>query len=121
LCGLAIVASAAGLGALLHGAEPGAAAASAALVYAMLRFGLEQLRDEPRFSRWRLTRGQLVAVPIAFVTIAFWSRMPHTPAVESASARLDLLAALALWPAMLALCAIVFAVCGYHRREVGRW
>jgi phosphatidylglycerol:prolipoprotein diacylglycerol transferase len=117
---LALGAAAVGLATLARGAAPGAATAGALLVYGTLRFGIEHWRDEARVTRFRLTKGQLLSLPIALAGIALWLRVARVePTIAAVSFDSSVLAI--HWPALIAVFVFAFVVCGFHRREVGRW
>lgn len=116
---VALVAACAGQLALLHGCAAGAASLTSALTYTVLRFGVECSRDEARFTPWQLTRGQCVALAAAPLVCALWFVLPAEGTV--AALVCDWYSLGAYWPALLSIAALAFAVCGYHRNEVGRW
>ncbi len=115
-----LVAALAGFAALAHGAVAGAASLTSLLVYFLQRFAVECLRDEPRFTAWRLTRGQLVTLSLAPLMLGSWFGLPSTSATP-AGLSWDWAALARHWPVLAALGALVLAVCGYHRKEVGKW
>lgn len=99
----------------------GAVACLVVLLYGLLRFGSDCLRDEPRFTRWELTAGQLASVgtaAVAWTALFFLDGPPGwaRPAWELQAG--DLLRGL---PGAAAATFLVFAVCGFHWRRVGRW
>lgn len=107
---------------LAHGAPYGFPATLAALFYALARFGIEGLRDEQRFFDGRLTRGQVLAAllggsALAVLAFAPFGERTGLEFVNSIAPR----ALAELWPLPLVTALPVFFVCGYHRREVGRW
>ncbi|HET9929561.1 MAG TPA: prolipoprotein diacylglyceryl transferase family protein [Polyangiaceae bacterium] len=107
---------------LVQGAPRGFSAAFTAVVYGLSRFGLEGLRDEPRFFDGRLTRGQILAALIGVSALALLAFAPFgsRTGLEFVTS-LDP-SALRAFPWLPALAALpVFTVCGYHRRDVGRW
>lgn len=97
---------------------PGAATALVFLGYGVGRFGIEVLRDEPRFSRVALTRGQFAALGVIVASqLLLFSLSAAGPRVVPAMG----------WPSMLHLAValgcglLTFVVCGLHVRTVGRW
>lgn len=116
--GLAASLSALGFTLLAHAALPGAVSASVLLAYATLRFGIEHFRDEPRLWRPAFTRGQLLSLPIAVLALLLLVSLPPG-AVTPVAADFSVLPALG--PVFAAVGAFAFVVCGFHRREVGRW
>lgn len=99
----------------------GTVACVVVLLYCLLRFATDCLRDETRFTPWRLTAGQIASLGTAAVawTALFllegptgWAR----PAWELAAA--DVLRGL---PAAVSATLVVFVACGFHWRRVGRW
>jgi drug/metabolite transporter (DMT)-like permease len=110
------------LATLRAGAPSGVSAALATLVYATGRFGLESLREEPRFLGERFTRGQLASAFLAAAALALLLLEPSGFASSPAPALvLDLGAAWRELPVIGLVFAVVFAICGYHRGAVGRW
>jgi len=107
---------------LTRGARPGFATQVGMLVYGLGRFGIETLRDEPRFIRALLTRGQLAAavvVALALGLLAFGSSAPASAPHFGPIFDLEAIRRHPILP--LACTAIVFSICGYHRRKVGSW
>jgi prolipoprotein diacylglyceryltransferase len=88
------------------------------LVYGLVRVGLEYWRDEARVTALGLTMGQLLSLPIALGGLALWMIVPATAALP---VRVDASVLATYWPTLPVVFALAFAVCGYHRREVGRW
>jgi prolipoprotein diacylglyceryltransferase len=117
---LALVASAVGLVVLFRGGAAGSATAAALLVYGTLRTGVEHTRDEARFGRVELTMGQLFSLPIGLSAMALWLALP-AHAGPLADVRVEVSVLAAMWPALPVLFAMVFAVCGYHKKDVGSW
>ncbi|HEY3500477.1 MAG TPA: prolipoprotein diacylglyceryl transferase family protein, partial [Polyangiaceae bacterium] len=119
LLSAALAAGVAALGGLLltRGALPGAVAAGVLLAYAVARFGLEHFRDEPRLAR-RLTKGQLLCLPVALGSLVLLLALPDA---AFAGVHADFSVLPSLLPAFGAIGALAFLVCGFHRREVGRW
>ena len=91
--------------------------AASALAYGVLRFGVEIWRDEPRFTPWQLTRGQMVSVPMVLAAVGLWFAIDGPPS----PVRFELSALAHALPAALLVALMTFAACGYHRKEVGRW
>jgi phosphatidylglycerol:prolipoprotein diacylglycerol transferase len=113
----ALAAAGAGAVVLARGAAPGSATAIATLVYGLCRFGVEIYRDEPRFTRFALTRGQVVSACLVAAAITLLFAAGGTPAAVA----FDASALATTLPAALAVATVAFLVCGYHRSEVGRW
>ena len=118
--GLAVLVSALGFALLAHGALPGAVTASVLLAYATLRFAVEHLRDEPLFTALMVTKGQLLSLPIALVALLLLIALPHVRH-DLAHVELDATVLGALAPVFGLVSVLAFGVCGFHRREVGRW
>jgi phosphatidylglycerol:prolipoprotein diacylglycerol transferase len=106
---------------LARGAPGGFATALGSLLYALGRFGIECLRDEPRFGPWRLTRGQIAcafAGSASIVGLLSFSdggaaaRGPMPPPEPSR---------MAAWLAVVAASLVAFVVCSLHWKRVGRW
>lgn len=117
---LALLISALGFALLAHRALPGAVSATVLLGYGTLRFGIEHFRDEPRFTWLGVTKGQLLSLPIALAALALLLTLPHLRQ-EHAIVKLQLSALGQQAPVFALVGALAFAVCGFHRREVGRW
>jgi prolipoprotein diacylglyceryltransferase/protein-S-isoprenylcysteine O-methyltransferase Ste14 len=115
---LALGVSTLGLALLARGAAPGAATASVLFVYGTARCGLEHWRDETRLTRARATLGQLLCLPLAAGGLTLWLALP---AAAADAARVDVSVLATTWPTLPLVFALAFAVCGYHRREVGAW
>jgi phosphatidylglycerol:prolipoprotein diacylglycerol transferase len=102
--------------ALAGHSRPGAPALFTMILYSLGRFAIEFLRDEQRFGRFELTRGQIVAgVVFTLSTIGLF----FLPAEGIA-------ASFHVWPvSLLTLAAplvsgmLAFVVCGVHLRNVG--
>ncbi len=107
-------------------AASGVAAILTSLLYCFARFGIECLRDEPRFLRIGLTRGQIVSGGAAGGSIALLLTIPVAPAARAA---LDVASGstasgpggLAQGAVVLAAGAFVFIACSLHWKRVGRW
>lgn len=108
------------LGLLTARTGPGFATAVSALVYALLRFQLEALRDEVRFLSGRLTRGQLLCMAIAGLSLLSLA-LGAGPQTVGEGLRFDLASVREHWGLPLATALPVFLVCGYHRGRVGSW
>jgi len=97
---------------------PGAATALVFLGYAVGRFAIEVLRDEPRFSRFALTRGQFAALGvIAASQLLLFSLPARPPAIAASTGWPTALE----WSVSLGCGLVTFVVCGLHVRTVGRW
>jgi prolipoprotein diacylglyceryltransferase/protein-S-isoprenylcysteine O-methyltransferase Ste14 len=105
---------------LAAGTAPGFATELTALIYALVRFQLEGLRDEARFVSERLTRGQLLSMAIATLALLALSTPQATPGAEN-GLRFDTTALSEHWLLPLLAAVPVFLVCGYHRERVGTW
>jgi phosphatidylglycerol:prolipoprotein diacylglycerol transferase len=115
---LAALIAALGFTLLAQGALPGAIAATMLLAYATLRFAIEQFRDEPRLGAVAFTKGQLLSLPIAVLAVVLFITLP---ASSIAHAEVDVSVLRAVAPVFVAVGVLAFAVCGFHRREIGRW
>jgi len=107
-------------GLLAMGSRPGFATAFSSLVYGLVRFQLEGLRDEVRFVSGRLTRGQLFSMGIAGVALLSMAIEPAALTAWSSLA-FDGAALRQHWALPLLAAVPVFLVCGYHRGRVGSW
>ncbi|HTQ06189.1 MAG TPA: prolipoprotein diacylglyceryl transferase family protein [Polyangiaceae bacterium] len=116
--GSALLVAALGFALLARGALPGAISASVLLAYSTLRFAVEHFRDEPRLSGLTFTKGQLLSSPIAALALALLIALPPGT-VAPAGADASVLPTLA--PVFAAVGVLAFLVCGFHRKEVGRW
>lgn len=102
--------------ALAGRAKPGAPALFVLILYSLGRFAIEFLRDEPRFGRFELTRGQIGSVAVFLLSV---SGLFFLPAVgRAASFHFADVSPLAL-AAPLASALAAFVVCGAHGRRVG--
>jgi len=112
---------------VMASAPPGVAAILASLLYCFARFGVECLRDEPRFFRIGLTRGQIVSGGAAGASIALLLAFPIATASRAASAVSTFsgdragAGALRHGAVILAAASIVFVACSLHWKRVGRW
>ena len=104
----------------LRPAAPGALAAVGGLLYALPRFGIEQLREESRFGRWRLTVGQLGCIAMAvfsFVVLglATGDATPFWPPAL----------AWGRWPWVIACggtaLTTIWVAYGFHWKKIGQW
>jgi prolipoprotein diacylglyceryltransferase/protein-S-isoprenylcysteine O-methyltransferase Ste14 len=99
---------------------PGAATGIIFLLYAVGRFSIEWLRDETRYTRFALTRGQLAAV--ATFAIAQLVLFRVQPGVGGpGSVPWPLVTAPSTWRVALVCGVLVFGVSGLHRRAASRW
>jgi hypothetical protein len=101
-------------------ATPGVGTLVGALAYVFARFGVEVLRDEPRFTRWRLTRGQLACAAGAAVAVIGLLILPARAARPLVPTGITALAP-AVWGAIGFATLATFLVCGVHWGRVGRW
>ena len=103
-------------------AASGVATVIGLLVYALGRFVVESLRDEPRFGASQLTRGQFASVLGALFCLAILLWAPFAIAPPGAA----ILAQPAhpsgtMWLVVAACGLMTFVVCGMHRHRVGHW
>lgn len=91
------------------------------LLYALGRFAIDCLRDERRFRRWRLTAGQIGAALTGGLAIALLLTVHGPPGWSAPAYSVPLFREPVLWAAAVADVALVFLICGFHWREVGRW
>ena len=108
----ALVAALAGL------ARPGLPTLLVLLVYSLGRFAIECLREEPRYTRFELTRGQIASAAVFLVALVLLFFLPAEGI--AASFHLTAFSPLTL-VAPLASGALTFVVCGVHHRHVGTW
>lgn len=101
---------------------PGALTAFGVLVYGLGRASVESTREEARYGRWCLTRGQLASLGLAALGLVATLGLPDAagswpvPAWRApASAWLDTL------PTALVCGTLVLLVTGVHGRRIGRW
>jgi phosphatidylglycerol:prolipoprotein diacylglycerol transferase len=104
--------------ALAGHAGPGAPTLFVMILYSLGRFAIEFLRDEPRFGRFALTRGQILAGLVFTLSTIGLFFLPAEGV--AASFHLSPVSPLTL-AAPLASGMIVFLVCGVHLRRVGSW
>ena len=101
---------------VLFQSAPGGATLVGSLLYATARFGVECLRDEPRFAG--MTRGQPVPRRVALAAAILLGRphatTPYTHVIVTSSSPVA-------WAAVLSVSFAVFLICGVHVRRVGRW
>lgn len=107
-------------------AASGVAAILTALLYCVTRFGIECLRDEPRFFRLGLTRGQIVSGAAAGSSIALLLTFPVAPASRTAfdvatGSTAGGPGGLVEGAVVVSAAAIVFIACSVHWNRVGRW
>jgi len=117
----ALFVAALGFSLLAAGAPNGVPAILTTLVYATGRFGLEGLRDEPRLFGGRFTRGQLVCLGLSCGALFLLLAQPFGFATARAPTAFDGSALVPALPTLAATFVVVFAICSYHRRELGRW
>jgi protein-S-isoprenylcysteine O-methyltransferase Ste14/prolipoprotein diacylglyceryltransferase len=112
---------------VMTSAPPGVAAVLTSMVYCFARFGVECLRDEPRFFRFGLTRGQIVSAAAAVASVALLLAFPFVTASRAAPAlpRVSIDGGpgrgIAEWGVVLAAAFFVFVACSVHWKRVGRW
>jgi len=108
-------------GATLTCGAPGVATILGSLLYSFGRFGIECLRDEPRFGGWGMTRGQIASALGGSTCLALLLTFPAGgPAVGDAQ-RPDDPSRMTAWLAVVAASLLVFLVCSLHWKRVGRW
>jgi phosphatidylglycerol:prolipoprotein diacylglycerol transferase len=98
---------------------PGVTTLLAVVLYAFARFAVECLRDEPRFGAWGLTRGQMACLAAASAAIAGLLSFPalgHVPVAGPSHS-----AGGAGWTVVAIASLVVFVVCSFHWKRVGRW
>ncbi len=101
---------------------PGAATGIIFLLYSVGRFCIEWLRDETRYTRLELTRGQLGAAATFFVSqLVVFRAAPVVAVAERSALAWPLVVAPSTWTVALLCGLLVFAVCGLHRRAPRRW
>ncbi len=109
---------------VLQRSTPGTATAVGALLYVAARFAVECLRDEPRFSRLALTRGQVACAIGGTGAIAVLFALSPSTALQQAAAVTTVAGVTSnanAWAAIAAASLATFLVCGVHWRRVGRW
>jgi hypothetical protein len=101
-------------------ARPGVATMVGSLLYCVARFGVECLRDEPRYGSWGMTRGQIASAIGGAVSIGLLLSVPreNAGALRLASSPGGGFAA---WLFVLTATVVVFLVCSIHWKRVGRW
>lgn len=99
----------------------GALAGVGMLVYALGRFAIDCLRQEPRFGSWQLTSGQIGAALLGVVGLAILLAVDGSPSWSAPAYSVSLFAAPIVWGSVLSTVTMVWVVCSLHWREVGRW
>jgi phosphatidylglycerol:prolipoprotein diacylglycerol transferase len=108
------------LAAMARGA-PGVATLLGSLLYSVGRFGIECLRDEPRFGRWAMTRGQIASAFFAAACIALLLSFPGVVPAASGGVPVPDASRPGAWLAVVAASLLVFLVYSVHWKRVGRW
>jgi phosphatidylglycerol:prolipoprotein diacylglycerol transferase len=104
--------------ALAGRAKPGAPTLFVMILYALGRFAIEFLRDEPRFGRFELTRGQITCAAVFTLSTSGLFLLPAA-AGTAASFHFAKVSPLAL-AAPLVSGIVALVVCSAHGRRVGR-
>lgn len=97
----------------------GAVTAIGLLLYAIGRFSVESLREQPRYGSWGLSSGQIGSAIMGAAAIVLLLTVDGPPGWTPAA--WDGAAFLALAPAGALAATLVFVVCGAHWRRVGSW
>lgn len=99
-------------------AAPGVTLSLGFLAYGLGRFNIEQQREEPRFGRFHLTRGQLACALVFTLALAAFFAVPASmPPVPHAAERSVLEALVVALPGGLS----TFVATAMHGRDIGRW
>jgi len=99
---------------------PGTATAVGALLYSLGRFGVECLRDEPRFGPLRLTRGQIASAIGGGLAVGVLLLLPAAgPPTHASAAAIS--SEVGAWVAIAVAAACTFVCCSMHWRRVGSW
>ena len=109
------------VGVTLAQGAPGVTTALGSLLYTFARFGIECLRDEPRFGAWGMTRGQIASALGGSVCIAVLMSLPVAHSAGSGLLASPEPSRITAWIAVAAASLVVFAVCSLHWKRVGSW
>lgn len=114
------------IAALLYGVTTrpvpaGTVAGLGLLLYALMRFGVDCLRDERRMTSWALTSGQIGSFAAAGIGVVLLFVARGAPAWPRPALTTILQGGLPLLPLLLACVLGVFVVFGMHRDRIGHW
>ena len=90
------------------------------VLYALGRFAVECLRDQPQYSSLNLSSGQIASIVAAAIGFILLFSIDGSPSCAAAVRLVDAWAQTPLWPGVVVM-GLTFTTCGFHWRRVGRW